>query len=93
MKSTQQIHLLLDTLATLRRHRSTCLVEPHLAMGDSRLSALNLNWFFRSFAVLCLKTTLGTHSDKQSLGYEILLTNTQRKVRILMFGFPFANNA
>ena len=62
-------------------------------MGDSRLSALNLNWFFLSSDVPSPKTTLRIHSNKQSLGSEMLLTNTPRKVRTLMLGFPFANNA
>jgi hypothetical protein len=57
-------------------------------MGDFRLSALNLNWFFRSSVVPCPKTTLGTHLDKQSLGCEML-----QIVRTLMPGFPFADYA
>lgn len=45
----------------LRHHCSACPVEPQLAMGDSHLSALNLNWFFRSSIVLYPKKKIRTH--------------------------------
>jgi len=90
MTSIQHIRSLLDMIARQRRHRSTCEVEPQLAMADSRLSALNLNWFFVHL-LLFVRKQLWTHIQiNESLGCENLLTNTQRKVIILILDFPLA---